>query len=629
MVARHAGYRPLELNASDDRSAKVIRERITAAQDSRDVLGNARPALVILDEVDGMDGGPHGGVTELVKLIKATPPFKAPPRPGYNGGAGQGAGAGTRKGGEGDGDGDGGGAGADSDEDGDNSGAAASGAGKAALAHAGKAKAKAKAPHGGAGAGAGDDDAGGDGDGGAGSAAPSHAHLRAPIICICNDQYAPALRELRPLAFIVELGRANPDRLIARLKHVSGEEGIPLAPDALPALAAVTDHDVRSCLNTLHFLKYAQVQSLGQASKNGGAPPSAASLAVLASLGRRITAEMVTRAAVGLKDQSQAVFDLWTDVFRSAQSPAKTLSPAFARHSMALRMRNRGASAGGTSAAGATSSSLLGAAAAGSAAAALASLSPDAAASAYAAYLYDAMAAYSSEPRLLFSGLHENLLTASRVDDPGLTRVSSALDWLCFGEHIAARAMSGSGGGGADGLLKYIAIAGLGVHQAMASPLPPGRLAWPRADANMRRRQEGRRHALDSLLAERAAAPGGMLPVAGAMDRSALVVDILSPLVSLLSPRLRPVLPSLYNSREKRAATVLVELLAAWGLTYAPRPEQRYGYGYGDRFGDRERGGRFGDRNGSGGDGGAKGAGGSGGSDGLSSLYDFKFVLKP
>lgn len=62
----------MEINASDERSGKTIRERISDAQSMQSMFGSKRPALIILDEVDGMDGGPSGGITELVKIVKAT-----------------------------------------------------------------------------------------------------------------------------------------------------------------------------------------------------------------------------------------------------------------------------------------------------------------------------------------------------------------------------------------------------------------------------------------------------------------------------------------------------------------------------------------------------------------------------
>lgn len=58
IVARHAGYRTLEINASDDRSAATVTNRIKNAIDAGSGLGaEGRPTCVIVDEIDGASGG--------------------------------------------------------------------------------------------------------------------------------------------------------------------------------------------------------------------------------------------------------------------------------------------------------------------------------------------------------------------------------------------------------------------------------------------------------------------------------------------------------------------------------------------------------------------------------------------
>lgn len=51
VVARHAGYRVYEINASDDRTATVLRQRITEAMEGNTLLADKRPNLIVLDEV--------------------------------------------------------------------------------------------------------------------------------------------------------------------------------------------------------------------------------------------------------------------------------------------------------------------------------------------------------------------------------------------------------------------------------------------------------------------------------------------------------------------------------------------------------------------------------------------------
>ena len=72
-MARQAGYQVLEINASDDRTGRVVEERIRNALDSQALTtgaasgrkgkaksqeeGRNRPTCVIVDEIDGAAAG--------------------------------------------------------------------------------------------------------------------------------------------------------------------------------------------------------------------------------------------------------------------------------------------------------------------------------------------------------------------------------------------------------------------------------------------------------------------------------------------------------------------------------------------------------------------------------------------
>ncbi len=77
VAAVHAGYRTIEINSSDDRTAKVLRQRIKDATEVQSAFGTfsdrpemARPVCVILDEIDGAMGGADStsAITELVRM---------------------------------------------------------------------------------------------------------------------------------------------------------------------------------------------------------------------------------------------------------------------------------------------------------------------------------------------------------------------------------------------------------------------------------------------------------------------------------------------------------------------------------------------------------------------------------
>ncbi|GMH67839.1 hypothetical protein TrST_g13520 [Triparma strigata] len=76
IIAGLAGYRVVEVNASDERSGGILRERVLNAMESRtlsfDKATEAKPNLVVLDEVDGADN--KSTIQSLVNIIKQPMP---------------------------------------------------------------------------------------------------------------------------------------------------------------------------------------------------------------------------------------------------------------------------------------------------------------------------------------------------------------------------------------------------------------------------------------------------------------------------------------------------------------------------------------------------------------------------
>jgi len=69
IVAKHCGYKVFEINASDDRSAKELTQKIEAACTMQACFGaDKRPNLIVLDEIDGIDGA--STVTTLLKIVQ-------------------------------------------------------------------------------------------------------------------------------------------------------------------------------------------------------------------------------------------------------------------------------------------------------------------------------------------------------------------------------------------------------------------------------------------------------------------------------------------------------------------------------------------------------------------------------
>ncbi|KAF3457642.1 hypothetical protein FNV43_RR02300 [Rhamnella rubrinervis] len=115
------------------------------------------------------------------------------------------------------------------------------------------------------------------------------APLLRPVICICNDLYAPALRPLRQIAKVHIFVQPTVSRVVSRLKHICNKEQMKTSSIALTGLAEYTECDIRSCLNTLQFLNKKKE-----------------TLNVL-EIGSQV---------VGRKDMSRSAFDIWKEIFQ-------------------------------------------------------------------------------------------------------------------------------------------------------------------------------------------------------------------------------------------------------------------------------------------------------------------------
>nr|XP_055220825.1 chromosome transmission fidelity protein 18 homolog isoform X3 [Gorilla gorilla gorilla] len=210
VIARHAGYSVVEMNASDDRSPEVFRTRIEAATQMESVLGaGGKPNCLVIDEIDG---APVAAINVLLSILNRKGPQEVGP---------QGP-------------------------------AVPSGGGRRRRAEGGL--------------------------------------LMRPIICICNDQFAPSLRQLKQQAFLLHFPPTLPSRLVQRLQEVSLRQGMRADPGVLAALCEKTDNDIRACINTLQFL-----YSRGQ---------------------RELSVRDVQATRVGLKDQRRGLFSVWQEVFQ-------------------------------------------------------------------------------------------------------------------------------------------------------------------------------------------------------------------------------------------------------------------------------------------------------------------------
>ncbi|KAL5781478.1 hypothetical protein ACOSP7_006507 [Xanthoceras sorbifolium] len=113
--------------------------------------------------------------------------------------------------------------------------------------------------------------------------------LSRPIICICNDLYAPALRPLRQIAKVHIFIQPTVSRVVSRLKYICNKERMKTSSVALTALAEYTECDIRSCLNTLQFLNKKK---------------------------ETLNVLEISTQVVGRKDMSRSAFDIWKEIFQ-------------------------------------------------------------------------------------------------------------------------------------------------------------------------------------------------------------------------------------------------------------------------------------------------------------------------
>lgn len=183
VAAKAAGYHIHEINASDERSARTVEDRVKDALESNSLHNSSnrkQPTCLVLDEVDGATGGANTGgdglgggfIRALIKLVR------------------QGA----------------------SETEGEGSSSKKQGGKKG-------------------------------------------RPLLRPIICVCNDPYAPSLRALRPHSKLVRLNRPSTPALMSRLRQICEQESIRHDTAGLNLLISLCQGDLRSCLNALQLVQ--------------------------------------------------------------------------------------------------------------------------------------------------------------------------------------------------------------------------------------------------------------------------------------------------------------------------------------------------------------------------------------
>ncbi|XP_069838245.1 chromosome transmission fidelity protein 18 homolog isoform X2 [Dendropsophus ebraccatus] len=422
IIARHAGYNVVEMNASDDRSPEVFRTRIEAATQMKSVLGlDERPNCLVIDEIDG---APTISINMLLSLV-------------------------NRKDGK---DADGG-------------------------SEAATTKKKKK-------------------EGGL---------LLRPIICICNDQYVPALRPLRQQAFMLNFPQTLPSRLVQRLYEITLKQGMKADTGALMALCEKTDNDIRSCINTLQFLH-------GKGKKE-------------------LNMRTVQTMKIGLKDQNKGLFSVWQEIFQLPKVQRKRIGQDVATPDLQLLL---GGSNDPLNILGRTPLSAL--------------------AQRFHHILH--LTTATGEYEKLTMGLYDNFLNM-KVKESSFGTVVSALDWLGFTDIVNTVIMHGQN----FQLMRYLPFLPVAFHLFFAASNVP-RIAYP----NSHYEAQSKRNQMQNLLS---AMVSDIAPVIRSrVGPQCLVLDALCLLLDVISPKLRPVNIQLYSMKEKQQLADLISTMLAYNLTY-------------------------------------------------------------
>ncbi|KAL4659108.1 hypothetical protein GN956_G3456 [Arapaima gigas] len=421
IIAKHAGYNVVEMNASDDRSAELFQKRIDMATQMKSVLGaNEKPNCLVIDEIDG---APSAAINVLLATLNRKESW---------------------------------------DTDSEASGVTAL-------------KKKKK----------------------------KESVLLRPIICICNDLYVPALRQLRQQAFILNFPQTQPSRLIQRLAEISRHQGMRVETGALMALCEKTDNDIRSCINTLQFL-----HGRGQ---------------------RQLDQRAIQSVKVGLKDQNKGLFSIWQEIFQLPRTKRK-------------RIGNNGFSAAEVGSLSSAGDQRL----------------------QHIVHL----ASSSGEQEKLTNGLYDNFLSM-KLKDPSLRGVCQALEWLSFSDLLNEAVMHLQN----FSLARYLPFLPAAFHLLFAATSVP-RISYPNSQYEAIAKMQHTKNALVALLAE---VPPS---IRSRVDPRCLSMDILSLLLDIICPKLRPVNPQLYSTREKQQLVELIDTMLCYSLTYRQdrTPEGQYIY---------------------------------------------------
>jgi hypothetical protein len=184
------------------------------------------------------------------------------------------------------------------------------------------------------------------------------------------------------------------------------------------------------------------------------------------------------------------------------------------------------------------------------------------------------------DSQLILRGLFHNMLKM-RYSDPSMTRSTLACDWLSSSELLESRCFGGSSDGFA--LMAYVPSVAGALHMLCANDSRP-KIEWPTVDREQQYKQQQNAHILQSLQIGAGAGAGaasndsdsssGGITLSlstlspSLRNRTAVACDVVSHLMDIISPKVRPVAFITLGLTEQDAVTKAVQVMASTGLSY-------------------------------------------------------------
>ncbi|KAL7405364.1 hypothetical protein ABVT39_027802 [Epinephelus coioides] len=240
---------------------------------------------------------------------------------------------------------------------------------------------------------------------------------------------------------------------------------------------------------------------------------------------KRVNSKTIQSVSVGQKDQNKGLFHLWQEIFQLPRTKRKRIGEGF---------EEAPGSGGG--------------------------------AQRFQHILH--LASSGGEYEKVSQGLYDNYLSM-RVRDPDLHSVCEALDWLSFSDRLNQVILHGQN----FSLMRYLPFLSITFHFLFAHTNVP-RINYPNSQHEASSRLLSNRNALSTMLADIPAC------IRTRISHLSLALDALTLLLDIICPKLRPVNPQLFSTREKEQMRELIDTMLAYNLSYRQdrTPEGQYTY---------------------------------------------------